>query len=126
MSDNKFVCELEENLISVENKQNKKIYIGQYVFSPDLKIIIRKNEKNKIIKLTDKECAIIEYLSKQDNKLVPREVLLKKVWGYNESVTTHTIETHIYKLRAKIEEDHKNPKFLMNEEGGYRLNYNLR
>ncbi len=118
-----FVNSIEKNLQLLNNKKNKKILIGDLIFYPYYKKIVNKNEIEKIIKLTDKENSIIEYLSKEENFVVSKDVLLKEVWGYNEFVDTHTLETHIYKLRRKIEVDHKKPRYLMNEEGGYKLNF---
>ena len=116
-----FVLSIEKNLQIIKNRKNKKIIFGDLIFYPHLKKIVNHQNIDIDIKLTDKETAIIEYLSKEENIIVSKDVLLKEVWGYNEFVDTHTLETHIYKLRKKIEIDHKRPEYLMNEEGGYRL-----
>jgi DNA-binding response OmpR family regulator len=71
--------------------------------------------------LTEKETAILRYLYRAGRKAVPREVLLQEVWGYNSAVTTHTLETHVYRLRQKIEPDPANSRLLMTDPGGYRL-----
>ena len=73
------------------------------------------------MRLTEKETAILKYLYRTGDKVVSRDVLLNEVWGYNAGVTTHTLETHIYRLRQKIEPDPSNAKLLVTEPGGYRL-----
>ena len=73
------------------------------------------------MRLTDKETSILKYLYRQGPKTISRDILLKEVWGYNNRVTTHTLETHIYRLRQKIERDPANARLLVTEEGGYRL-----
>ena len=120
-----FIISINNNFQILLNKKNKKVFIGNLIFIPHLKIIIYKDNLDKVIKLTDKESAIIEYLSMEENFLVPKNVLLKEVWGYNKSIDTHTLETHIYKIRKKIEIDYKKPVYLTNEEGGYKLNFSL-
>jgi DNA-binding response OmpR family regulator len=93
--------------------------IGQYSFQPSAKLL-EANDGNKV-RLTDKETSILKYLYRQGPKTITRDVLLKEVWGYNNRVTTHTLETHIYRLRQKIERDPSNARLLVTEEGGYRL-----
>jgi DNA-binding response OmpR family regulator len=94
--------------------------VGPYTFHPGSKLLVA--EKGSKLKLTEKETAILRYLYRAGRKPVPREVLLQEVWGYNSQVTTHTLETHIYRLRQKIEADPANARILMTEPGGYRLN----
>jgi len=72
------------------------------------------------VRLTDKETAILEHLRRAGG-VVGREQLLAEVWGYSAAVTTHTLETHIYRLRRKIEPDPTNATLLITEPGGYRL-----
>jgi len=93
--------------------------IGQYSFQPAAKIL-EATDGNKV-RLTDKETSILKYLYRQGPKTITRDVLLKEVWGYNNRVTTHTLETHIYRLRQKIERDPSNARLLVTEDGGYRL-----
>lgn len=93
--------------------------IGQYSFQPSAKVL-EATDGNKV-RLTDKETSILKYLYRQGPKTITRDVLLKEVWGYNNRVTTHTLETHIYRLRQKIERDPSNARLLVTEEGGYRL-----
>jgi len=93
--------------------------IGQYSFQPAAKVL-ETNEGIKV-RLTDKETSILKYLYRQGPKTITRDILLKEVWGYNNRVTTHTLETHIYRLRQKIERDPSNARLLVTEDGGYRL-----
>jgi DNA-binding response OmpR family regulator len=94
--------------------------IGPYEFRPAQKLLI--DAKAKKIRLTDKESNILKYLYRAGGKAVSREELLTEVWGYNAGVTTHTLETHVYRLRQKIEPDPANARILLTEAGGYRLN----
>jgi DNA-binding response OmpR family regulator len=93
--------------------------IGQYSFQPAAKLL-ESSDGNKV-RLTDKETSILKYLYRQGPKTITRDVLLKEVWGYNNRVTTHTLETHIYRLRQKIERDPSHARLLVTEDGGYRL-----
>jgi len=93
--------------------------IGPYSFQPANKLL-EAGDGTKV-RLTDKETSILKYLYRQGPKTITRDVLLKEVWGYNNRVTTHTLETHIYRLRQKIERDPSNARLLVTEDGGYRL-----
>ena len=75
----------------------------------------------KRVRLTEKETNILKFLYRAQSGVVARDVLLHEVWGYNAGVTTHTLETHIYRLRQKIEPDPSNARLLVTESGGYRL-----
>ena len=79
------------------------------------------DDKDKKIRLTEKETAILKYLFRAGQKVVTRDVLLHEVWGYNAGVTTHTLETHIYRLRQKIERDPASAEILITDTGGYKL-----
>jgi len=94
--------------------------IGPYTFQPSAKQLL-DNDTEKKIRLTDKETAILKYLYRSGSLVVGRDVLLDEVWGYNAGVTTHTLETHVYRLRQKIERDPSNARILVTEPGGYRL-----
>ena len=98
--------------------EDAALTIGSYIFRPSMKALERGDER---IKFTEKETSILKYLFHKGNITVPRETLLHEVWGYNADVTTHTLETHIYRLRQKIEENPSEAKLLLTEEGGYRL-----
>ncbi|MSO73179.1 MAG: response regulator transcription factor [Rhodospirillaceae bacterium] len=94
--------------------------IGPYKFHPAAKLLTKVEEQKKI-RLTEKETAILKYLYRAGGKMVARETLLGEVWGYSAAVTTHTLETHIYRLRQKIEPEPSKSEILITEPGGYRL-----
>jgi DNA-binding response OmpR family regulator len=94
--------------------------IGPYRFKPSAKLMVNA-ETGKKVHLTEKETAILKYLYRIGDRPVSREVLLDEVWGYNAGVTTHTLETHIYRLRQKIEPNPSQARFLVTDPGGYRL-----
>jgi DNA-binding response OmpR family regulator len=102
-----------------EQSEDAVFAIGQYTFKPASKLLI--DEKGIKIRLTEKETSILKYLYRSGDKVVSRETLLHEVWGYNAGVTTHTLETHIYRLRQKIEKDPSNAELLVTETGGYKL-----
>jgi DNA-binding response OmpR family regulator len=102
-----------------EQSEDAVFAIGQYSFKPAAKMLI--DEKGGKIRLTEKETSILKYLYRSGDKVVSRDVLLHEVWGYNAGVTTHTLETHIYRLRQKIEKDPSNAELLVTETGGYKL-----
>jgi DNA-binding response OmpR family regulator len=102
-----------------EASEDAVFTIGPYTFRPRSKILLNSNGSK--MRLTDKETGILRYLYRADQRPVSRETLLQEVWGYNSEVTTHTLETHIYRLRQKIEKDAANPAILVTEAGGYKL-----
>ena len=93
--------------------------IGPYTFRPRSKLLL--NPKGNKVHLTEKETSILRYLYRADQRPVSRQTLLQEVWGYNSGVTTHTLETHIYRLRQKMEKDATAPAILVTEAGGYKL-----
>ena len=103
-----------------ENSEDAVFTIGPYTFRPSAKLL-QEPVKNRRIRLTEKEAAILKFLYRSGTRPVARQVLLNEVWGYNANVTTHTLETHIYRLRQKIEPDPGNARLLVTEGGGYRL-----
>ena len=102
-----------------EQSEDAVFNIGPYTFKPAAKMLIDEAEKK--IRLTEKETNILKYLYRAESGVVARDTLLHEVWGYNAGVTTHTLETHIYRLRQKIEPDPSNARILVTESGGYRL-----
>jgi DNA-binding response OmpR family regulator len=102
-----------------EQSEDATFTVGPYTFKPSQKLLL--DEKGAKIRLTVKEAAIIRYLYRAEQKVVTRDVLLEEVWGYNSGVTTHTLETHVYRLRQKIEADPSNAEILVTESGGYKI-----
>ena len=102
-----------------EQSEDAVFAVGPYSFRPAAKMLV--DEREKKIRLTEKETNILKYLYRAGSAVVARDVLLHEVWGYNAGVTTHTLETHIYRLRQKIEPDPANARLLVTEPGGYRL-----
>ena len=113
------LARLRAQLRQHEQSEDAVFGVGPYTFKPALKLLLDEHEKK--IRLTEKETNILKYLYRANNNVVARDVLLHEVWGYNAGVTTHTLETHIYRLRQKIEPDPANAKILVTEPGGYRL-----
>jgi DNA-binding response OmpR family regulator len=103
-----------------DHSEDAVFAIGPYLFRPAAKLLLEP-ARNRKVRLTDKESNILKYLYRAGGRPVPRQVLLNEVWGYSNSVTTHTLETHIYRLRQKIEADPSRNRMLLTEGGGYRL-----
>ncbi len=93
--------------------------LGPHIFNPTQKYLLKDDGRK--IRLTDKETNILKLLLQAESALVQRDVLLHKIWGYNPDITTHTLETHIYRLRQKIEQDPTNFRLLVTEAGGYKI-----
>ena len=102
-----------------QNSEDAVLQIGPYRFKPSMKLLLDEAERK--IRLTEKETNILKYLYRAGGKPVAREELLDQVWGYHAEANTHTLETHIYRLRQKIEPDPSNARLLVTESGGYRL-----
>lgn len=102
-----------------EQSEDAIFTVGHYTFKPSQKLLV--NEKGGKVRLTEKEANIIKYLYRSDGQVVSRDKLLEEVWGYNSGVTTHTLETHVYRLRQKIEQNPSKAQILVTESGGYKL-----
>ncbi|SEL13616.1 response regulator transcription factor [Pacificibacter marinus] len=113
------LARIRAQLRTHEQSEAAVFQLGPYTFQPAQKMLVTEDEKK--IRLTEKETNILKYLYRSTETVVPRDVLLHEVWGYNAGVTTHTLETHIYRLRQKIEPDPSNARILVTESGGYRL-----
>jgi DNA-binding response OmpR family regulator len=117
---NVLLARLRAHIRQHERSDDATFLIGPYTFRPGNKILIH-NRTGRKIRLTDKETAILKYLYRAGSRVISREVLLDQVWGYNANVATHTLETHVYRLRRKIEPDPSAAQILVTEPGGYRL-----
>ena len=113
------LARIRSQLRLFEQSEDAIFTLGPYTFKPAEKMLI--NSKEQKIRLTEKETNILTFLLRADNTIVPRDILLHEVWGYNAGVTTHTLETHIYRLRQKIEPDPTQVSILITEGGGYKV-----
>jgi DNA-binding response OmpR family regulator len=118
---NELMARLQAQLRLFDTSEDAVFTIGSYTFRPAAKLLIGQDKKQRI-RLTAKEVDILKFLYRHASHVVSRQVLLDEVWGYNANVTTHTLETHIYRLRQKIEADPTNCQLLLTAPGGYRLN----
>ena len=113
------LARIRSQLRTHEQSEDAIFQLGPYTFKPSMKMLITEDDKK--VRLTEKETNILKFLHRFAEGVVARDVLLHEVWGYNAGVTTHTLETHIYRLRQKIEPDPANVRLLVTESGGYRL-----
>jgi len=119
------LARLRAHLRSFEQSEDAIYQIGPFEFKPAFKRLTPPEDENgkqpRDIRLTEKETNILKYLYRAGGKPVSREELLEEVWGYNSGVTTHTLETHVYRLRQKIEPEKGTATLLVTEPGGYRI-----
>src|SRR5882762_6214339 len=113
------LARLRAHLRQSELNDDAVLTIGPYTFRPSAKLMTDAGGRKKV-RLTEKEAAILKFLYRAE-KVIGRDTLLGEVWGYNAGVTTHTLETHVYRLRQKIERDPAHAEILVTEPGGYRL-----
>ena len=109
---------IRAQLRSHEHSEGAVFRLGPFEFRPAAKVLV--DASGRKIRLTEKETNILKYLYRAGDKPVPREELLAEVWGYNAGVTTHTLETHVYRLRQKIENGSASGRLILTEGGGYR------
>jgi DNA-binding response OmpR family regulator len=113
------LARIRAHLRQYELSEDATFQIGTYLFYPSAKLLTASGGEK--LRLTEKETAILQYLNRAKGTVISRDELLREVWGYNANVTTHTLETHIYRLRQKIETDPANAQLLLTDAGGYRL-----
>jgi hypothetical protein len=94
--------------------------VGPYRFHAAERLLLHE-QTGEIVRLTDKEAALLAALAAAAGATVARETLLENVWGYGAAVTTHTLETHVYRLRQKLGGDEAAARLLAQEADGYRL-----
>lgn len=114
---------LKSCINSFDNIEERAIEFGDYVLCPRHKII-KNNKTGEITKITEKEAEIIKYLhqaKEHNNRIIYRKELLHEVWGYSHDASSHTVETHIYRLRNKVERNGENQQIIITEDGGYKL-----
>ena len=116
---NELLARLRAHLRQSEHSEDAVLTIGPYTFRPSAKLMTDASGRKKV-RLTEKEAAILKFLYRA-GRVIGRDTLLGEVWGYNAGVTTHTLETHVYRLRQKIERDPAHAEILVTEPGGYRL-----
>jgi len=114
------LARLRAHLRQSEHSDDAEFTIGPYTFRPGAKLLLDPGGRKRV-RLTEKETAILKYLYRARDRVIGRGTLLGEVWGYNAGVTTHTLETHVYRLRQKIERDPTRAEILVTESGGYRL-----
>ncbi len=113
------LARLRAQLRQHEHSENAVFAIGPYTFQPAQKLLVDANEQK--VRLTEKETAVLKCLYQAGENVVSRDTLMREVWGHNSGMTTHTLETHVYRLRQKIEADPSNATILVTRPGGYRL-----
>lgn len=116
----RFLDLLKSSINIFDNSLDGSFFFGDYELLPLKKEIINQKTK-EITKVTEKEVAILKYLYKAQERIVSKNELLKEVWGYSPESTTHTIETHIYRLRNKVEKDVNSKPVIITEDGGYKI-----
>ena len=117
---NELLARVRAQLRVFDNSEDAVFTVGPYMFRPSARLLLEP-ARNRKVRLTDKESNILKFLYRAGGRPVPRQILLNEVWGYNSAVTTHTLETHIYRLRQKIEPDPSRARLLLTEGGGYKL-----
>ncbi len=114
------LARLRSHLRQYELSEDASFPVGPYTFRPAAKIL-HHNLEDRDISLSDKESAILKYLYRAGDAMVTCDTLFSEIWDYNATLMTHTLQTHIYRLRQKIEEHPSQPEILVSEPGGYRL-----
>ena len=117
---NELFARLRAQLRIFDNTADAVFTIGPYMFRPAARTL-QDPMTDRRSRLTDKEAAILKYLYRANAEPVDREMLMQEVWGYASGTTVHALETHIYRLRQKMEPDPTNPTLLLTETRGYRL-----
>ncbi len=115
-----FLDDVKASISLFENSAEGALEFNQYILYPARKEILN-HRNDEITKLTEKEVAIIKYLYRNKEQIVGKSDLMQEVWGYAADVATHTVETHIYRLRQKVEQDDLSAQLILTSDGGYQL-----
>ena len=114
------LARLRAHIRQHEMSEDASFSVGPYMFRPAIKVL-QRNDGRKDISLSDKENAILKQLYRAGDTAVTCEALYAGIWDHSAALMTHTLQTHIYRLRQKIEENPSEPQILLSEHGGYRL-----
>ena len=115
---NDLIQTLNINFLKSKFIEQSKIDLGRYNLDLNSRIL---NQNDKELELTEKESSILIFL-KQSKDPVKIDQLQEKVWGYNSELETHTVETHVYRLRKKINDKFYDNEFIISDKKGYFLN----
>ena len=115
------LARMRAQLLRSKRSEEAVFVVGPYAFHPARRMLVDPEEGGRKIRLTEKEAAILSHLLKAGGEVTSRKTLLDQVWGYNAEVETHTVETHVYRLRQKIKRGPSSAEILVTEPGGYRL-----
>lgn len=118
-SADRLLARLEAHALHHARSDAADFAIGDRVFEAGPRLVRLPN--GAAVRLTDKEVGILRFLASAPGRRGEREALLSEVWGYKNAVSTHTLETHIYRLRQKIEDNPSQPVLLRTDPGGYSL-----
>ena len=114
------LARIRAHLRQHEASEDASFSLGPYTFKPSSRLLVNK-ETGKDLSLSDKECSILKFLYRAGDTVVSCDTLYTEIWDHAAPLATHTLQTHIYRLRQKIESDPGNPKILISEGGGYRV-----
>ena len=113
----KLIEKINIHLIKQKYNFQSNINIKDYVLNINSRII---SNKKKQLKLTEREIDIILFLN-ENEKSQPVSILQSKVWGYSLDLETHTVETHIYRLRKRINDNFNDKNFIISDKAGYKI-----
>ena len=114
------LARLRTHIRQHEMSEDASFSVGPYIFRPAIKVL-QRNDGKKDVNLSEKENAILKQLYRAGDTVVTCEALYADIWDHSAALMTHTPQTHIYRLRQKIEENPSQPRILVSEHGGYRL-----
>ena len=114
------MARIRAHLRQHEASEDASFVLGHYSFKPSTRVL-EDRETGKEVLLSDKETAILKFLYRAGETMVECDTLYSEVWSHAVPLSTHTLQTHIYRLRQKIERDPANPEILISESGGYRV-----